>query len=162
MPEISHDTLVPGDVVFAHSNGIMGRAIRFAEKLRWSRGSHWNHVAVISRIEDGVAYVIQADLRGVNEARLDTIGEFTVVETSVNPAEVLEFMESQLGSGYGIGSIVSIVFDIISPNWFPEFRRDNTWICSALVAEALRYAGWLHPWGSIYTVTPAQLFDVLQ
>jgi len=155
---------LPGDIVFAHSNGIMGRAIRFGEFLRWRKGSHWNHACVISRVDkDGVAYVIQADIKGVNEARLDSVGDYIILEppARVNRNKILAFTKAQVGSKYGILSILSIVTDIISPNWFPAMRRKNTWICSAVTGEALRYGGWLQNWADIYTVTPAQLFDAL-
>lgn len=156
-------TPTPGDIVFAHSNGIIGRLIRLAERLRWKRGSHWNHACVISRVdENGTAYVIQADIRGVNEARLDSVGEYVLIAPPCNRDKVLEFTKLQVGSGYGIGTILSIAIDVITPEWFPAIRRDDTWICSAVTAEALRYAGWLQPWGDIYTVTPSQLWDALQ
>ena len=156
---------LPGDIVFAHSNGIMGRAIRFGEFLRWRKGSHWNHACVVSRVDkDGVAYVIQADIKGVNEARLDSVGQYVIIElpARVNRNKVLAFTKAQVGSKYGILSILSIVTDIITPNWFPSMRRKNSWICSAVTGEALRYGGWLHNWADIYTVTPAQLFDALE
>ena len=156
---------LPGDIVFAHSNGIMGRAIRFGEFLRWRKGSHWNHACVVSRVDkDGVAYVIQADIKGVNEARLDSVGQYVIIELPgrVNRNKVLAFTKAQVGSKYGILSILSIVTDIITPNWFPSMRRKNSWICSAVTGEALRYGGWLHNWADIYTVTPAQLFDALE
>ena len=157
-------TPVPGDICFAHSNGIMGRAIRFAEMLRWRKGRHWNHACVISRVEqDGTAYVIQADIRGVNEARLDSVGQYVIIEPpyGVNRNKVLAFTKAQVGSKYGILSIFSIVFDIISPNWFPSMRMPNTWICSGVTGEALRYGGFFMNWDDIYCVTPAQLFDAL-
>jgi len=156
---------LPGDIVFAHSNGLMGRAIRFGEFLRWRKGSHWNHACVVSRVDkDGVAYVIQADIKGVNEARLDSVGQYVIIElpARVNRNKVLSFTKAQVGSKYGILSILSIVTDIITPNWFPSMRRKNSWICSAVTGEALRYGGWLHNWADIYTVTPAQLFDALE
>ena len=154
---------VPGDIVFAHSNGIVGRAIRFAERLRWRKGSHWNHACIISRVDDkGVAYVIQADIRGVTEALLGSVGEYTLLEPPCDRAKVLEFTNKQVGSKYGLLSIVSIIIDILTPEWFPAIRRDDTWICSAVTGEALRYAGWLQPWGDIYTVTPSQLWSALE
>ena len=158
--------MTPGSIVFAHSGGIMAKAIRFGERLRWKKGSHWNHACVISRVEDGVAFVIQADLRGVNEASLESVGEYTIVELpeGVSADKVLEFTRAQLGTKYSLLSIVSILIDIVTPNWFPEFRRDSTWICSAVTGEALRAAGWFTPksnWGSIYTITPSQLYDAL-
>ena len=155
---------LPGDIVFSHSNGLMARAIRFGEFLRWRKGSHWNHACVISRVDkDGVAYVIQADLHGVSEARLDTVGQYIILEppARVNRNKILAFTKAQVGSSYGLLSIASIVADIITPSWFPSMRRRNTWICSAVTGEALRYGGWLHNWSDIYMITPAQLFDAL-
>ena len=155
---------IPGDIVFAHSNGLMGRAIRLGEFLRWRKGSHWNHACVISRVDkDGTAYVIQADLHGVSEARLDTVGQYIILEppARVNRNKILAFTKAQIGSSYGLLSIASIVADIITPSWFPSMRRRNTWICSAVTGEALRYGGWLHNWSDIYMITPAQLFDAL-
>jgi len=157
-------TPVPGDIIFAHSDGWMAKCIRFAERLRWRKGSYWNHACVISRVDqDGTAYVIQAELKGVSEARLDSIGDYVVVEPphGVNRNKVLAFTKMQVGSKYGILSILSIVFDIISPDWFPSLRMPNTWICSAVTGEALRYGGWLHDWNDIYCTTPSQLFDSL-
>ena len=157
-------TPVPGDICFAHSNGLMGRAIRFAEFLRWRKGSHWNHACVISRVDqDGTAYVIQAQLIGVAEARLDSVGEYVIIEPprGVNRNKVLAFTKAQVGSKYGILSSISIVFDIISPDWFPSLRMPRTWICSAVTGEALRYGGWLHNWDDLYCITPSQLFDSL-
>lgn len=149
-----------GDIVFAHSNGFMGRAIRFAERLRWRKGSYWNHVCIVEgKDENGVWQVIQADIRGVERATLKSVGEYQLVDLpiGVDTSKVLEFTRAQVGSKYSILSILSILIDIITPEWFPSFRRDNTWICSSVTAEALRYGGWLHNWGDIYTVTPSQL-----
>jgi len=158
--------LAPGWVVFAHSNGIAGRLIRFGERLRWKRGATWNHAAILSRVdEQGNWYVIQADIRGVNEAPLSSVGRYTVIAPpqGCDPVAVLQFAQAQVAakSKYSLLSILSIAFDIITPNWFPEVRRDNTWICSALVGEALRFGGWLHCWGSVYTVTPSELWEAM-
>ena len=153
-----------GDIVFARSNGIMGRAIRLGERLRWRRGSKWNHVAIVSHVHNGVAYVTQAEPSGVtNDKRLSTIGECLIVKppVTVSSKKTLEFISLQVGHRYSFLSILSIFFDILTPNWFPAFRRDNTWICSSLVAESLRFGGYLHNWADIYTVTPAQLFEAL-
>ena len=153
-----------GDIVFARSNGIMGRAIRLGERLRWRRGSKWNHVAIVSHVKNGVAYITQAEPRGVtNDKRLNTVGEYVLVKppVMVSAHKTVEFASLQVGHRYSFLSIWSIFFDILTPNWFPAFRRDDTWICSSLVAESLRYGGYLHNWADIYTVTPAQLYEAL-
>ena len=155
----------PGWVVFAHSDGIAGRLIRFGEMLRWRRGSHWNHAAVLSRYDGEQWWVIQADIRGVNEAPLSSVGQYTIIAPpqGCDPLAVLQFAQEAVRakSKYGLLSILSIAVDIITPNWFPEVRRDNTWICSGLVGEALRFGGWLHNWGSVYTVTPSELWEAM-
>jgi hypothetical protein len=155
-----------GDIVFAHSNGIMGRAIRFGERLRWrEKASYWNHAAIVSRINaDGTVYVIQAEPRGITDDKpLSSLGEVTLMklpsDTDVN--KVMAFAHEQVGSHYSFLSIASCLFDIASPNWFPSVRRPHSWICSALVAESLRSGGWINNWGDIYTVTPAQLWRAL-
>ena len=159
--------LKAGDVVFAHSNGIIGRGIRLAERLRWKHGAHWNHACILwHKDTNDEWWVIQADIRGVNHAKLTSVGEFYVygLPEGVDAERVIKFHEEQLGSKYSVLSIASILIDLLTPNFFPEFRRDHTWICSSLVAEGLRAGGWFTPqsnWGSIYTVTPSQLFDVL-
>ena len=157
-------TPVPGDIVFSHSSGWMAKCIRYAERLRWRKGSYWNHVCVISRVDpDGTAYVIQAQLKGVAEARLDSVGHYVVLEPpyGVNRNKVLAFTKMQVGSKYGVLSILSIMFDIISPDWFPSLRMPRTWICSAVTGEALRYGGFLMNWDDVYCITPSQLFHSL-
>lgn len=156
-----------GDIVFAHSNGIMGRAIRLGELLRWKHGSEWNHVAIIDRVENGVAFVIQAEARGVTSNKtLDSVapdGHYIVIRPPqcVDIETSLAFARQEVGSHYGWLSIVTDILDIITPDWFPSLRRRSTWICSALVLEALRAGGWLHQWGDIYLPTPAQAFEAL-
>ena len=157
----------PGDIGFAHSNGIMGRAIRFGERIRFGeKPSHWNHAFIVDTVErDGnewVVTVIQAEPHGVTcDKRIETVGEYVLLapHPTHDRGDILTFARAHIGDRYGFMSIVSEVLDIASPNWWPAFRRRSTWICSALVAESLRFAGWLHDWGDIYTVTPAQLFE---
>ena len=158
----------PGDIGFAHSNGIMGKAIRFGERIRWGeKPSHWNHAFVVDTVwfkDDGsaVVTVIQAEPSGVtNDKLIETVGEYILIEPRPghDRNDILAFARAQVGDRYGWGSILSVIFDVLTPNWFPAFRHRNTWICSALVAESLRFAGWLQEWGDIYTATPAQVFE---
>lgn len=158
-----------GMLVFAHSNQFIGRVIRFGERLRWHSGAFYNHVAIIDRVVDGVAYVIQAEASGVtNDKRLDSVapdGEYVLVPLpdGVNAEKVLAFARQEVGSHYGWLSIFSTVLDIILPIWFVAFRRKYSWFCSALAAEALRAGGWLHRWPDVYSSpTPAALWQALQ
>lgn len=122
----------------------------------------------IDRIEDGKAYVLQADQHGVtNDKELWTVGEYEIVHlpVSLEPTRVLYFARQQLGSHYGWFTIATLALDIITPRWFPAFCPVNktrpTWICSALSAESLRFAGWFHQWPDPMMVTPAQLYEAV-
>ena len=157
-----------GDVGFSHSNGAMGRLIRLGEWMRFRRGSRWNHQFIVSdeTAPDGCPLVIQATLRGVTKtARLDSMGDYVTMPppAGTNRAKVLAFAHAQVGIEYGILTILAIALDIVTWNWVPSFRgaRRQSWICSALANEALRFGGWLHPWIDIYDVTPAQGFAAL-
>lgn len=158
----------PGDIVFAHSNGIMGRAIRLGEWLRFRRGSTWNHVCFIDRVEDGVPYVLQAEPRGVTvDKTLDSVGTYLLVKSpnGVDRSKYMDFARRQVGDRYGWLMIAALAIDIVTPAWFPTFhlasRRKTAWICSVLSAEAMRFGGWYHPWPSIYMVTPSQVYEAL-
>ncbi len=156
----------PGSLVFCHSKGIIGSAIRWGERLRFrGTGDFYNHVAVIDH--DGT--VIQAEARGVTAgATLASIapgGSYEIVTVpGVNPDQVIEFALQEVGSEYGYLTIAAIVLRIILPKWvpLPSFRSDGTWICSALSGESIRFGGWLHRWRSIYDPVPSELYSAIK
>lgn len=174
----------PGDIVFCHSAGIVGRAIRLAEFFRrdWYEsklgitaterpGDFWNHVAVLSSVH-GMPYdpahwtVIQAEGKGVVSATLDTVapgGRYEIVRlpNGVDATKVIRFMGAQTGSHYGFITIASILVTLLSPRFY-NVMLPGTWICSAVAAEAMRYGGWLHNWGDVYQVSPAQTWMALR
>ena len=143
----------------------MGRLIRLGEWLKW-RESHYNHVFVV--VSTGVTaeniWVVEATLKGVKLTLLSDLlasgAEIDIFRPPVecNSLKVAEFALAQLGSPYGLLSILCITLDITTPDWFIAFRRKKTWICSALASEALRYGGWLEDWDDIYITTPTMLY----
>jgi hypothetical protein len=155
-----------GDLVRCHSKGVVGRGIRWAEWIRWRRGSEWNHFAWLDHDEAGWI-VGQAEARGVtiNSALADVApgGSYEIVPlpAGVDRAKALEFLRAQVGRRYGFVTIASILLTILGPS-FLNVMVPDTWICSAVAAEGLRAGGWIHPWGDIYQVTPAQLSDALE
>jgi hypothetical protein len=162
----------PGTIVFCRSTDAIGKIIRFGERLRWTKGSEFNHVAIVDRVdEDGTAYVIQAEARGVTDIRkLEEIapgGSYELVKLpkGVKAEAVLNFARRQVGVKYGYATIAAIAIDILTPSWFPSLRpankNSNSWICSAIAGEALRCGGWYHQWPDIYLVTPAQLYAAM-
>ena len=156
-----------GDIVFCHTKGTLGRLIRLGERIRWKESaSQWNHACVVSRVSKGEVYVIEATLKGVIESPLAKYTDYTVLAppAEVDVKKLVEFNKAQLGSSYGVLSILCIATDLITGDWFPSLRRDGSWICSALTAEGLRAAGWFTPasnFGDIYTPTPAQVWQAL-
>jgi hypothetical protein len=162
-------TIQAGDLVFCHSKGLVGKGIRLAEWLRFRKGDKWNHVAIIDRpVVDGRPdydwYVIQAEAHGVtNTGKLSTIapgGDYIVLPLprAADAAKVIEFATAQVGRRYGFVTIVSILVTLLSPKFF-NVMLPNTWICSAVAAESLRYAGWYHSWDDVYQVNPSEFWE---
>lgn len=158
-----------GDIGFARTNGAMGHLIRYGEYLKF-RSCDFNHTFIV--VSTGATYeevlIVQATLRGVRLDRLSSLfpdaEELHLVHPpeEADPKKIALFALSQLGSPYGLMSIACIGLDILTPEWFISTRRNGTWICSALTAEALRYAGWFVDWKDIYTVTPTGLWLVMK
>lgn len=157
-----------GDIGFARTKGFMGRLIRLGEWLKF-RSCDFNHTFVV--VSTGLSYndtwIVQAELRGVSLRRLSEIlpdaSEIHIIHPpkGVDGLKVAEFALRQLGDPYGLVTILCIALDITTPDWFLEFRRNWSWICSALTGESLRYAGWLFDFKDIYTVTPTELWKAV-
>lgn len=156
-----------GDLVFCHSKGLIGSGIRWAQRrLRNIGNEHmWNHVAVLNeQLPDGDWTVIQADAHGVQDNDLlSTIAPGGVYEVRPLPDKVdrqdfLSFLRMQTGASYGYLSILSVAVDLFLPESIC-LRKNNTWICSGLVAGALWFAGFprMTEVGDLYTVTPAEI-----
>jgi len=156
----------PGDLVLCHSTGILGRAIRVAERrLQNSKFAEWNHIAILDRPSpDGDWFVLQAESSGVtNDKKLSSVapgGRYEVIPlpVGVDVDKVLAFARAQVGDAYSWLSILSCAFDM----WLPQaicFRRGSTWICSGLAAAALWFGGFekLVHLNDVYTCTPAEI-----
>ena len=120
---------------------------------------------VVDRIENGTAYIIQATLRGVTDsAPLGSLkGTVIIMSPPCDRDKLLEFCRAQVGAKYSFLTILSIACDIVSWNWVPAVMNSyrQSWICSGLVCEGLRYGGWLHQFVNLYVVTPQQAFESL-
>ena len=164
METIDLATALPGDLIFCRGSGIVSRAIRLAERIRWRAGSKWNHVAVLEAKSLAGWTVVQAGGRGVTSTPLSAMapgGGYVVVPAPETCREdVVAFARAQVGSQYGYLTIASIVVTLLSPN-FVNVMLPNTWICSALAAESLRAGGWVHNWPDVYQVSPAALSEAL-
>ena len=155
-------TVTAGSLILCHSPDIMGFMIRVGERIKWRRASNWNHVAIAS--ETGTnPLVIQATVRGVTgDKHLSDLegGQIAVVPptTTMDPRYVVMFAQAQLKDGYAYFGLLGAAIDQLLPGFLRlQLGRESTWICSALAAESWRFGGWLHDWGSIYSVSPAEV-----
>lgn len=164
----------PGDIGFAHTTGIMGRAIRFGEAIRGAKNdAKWNHAFIIyqpvSEGKDTDWYVIQAEASGVTcDKLLSEVapgGDYEIIYNQFDAEKVLAFAESQVGAKYGFVTIASCVLDILLPDSIC-LRKSDSWICSGLVAASLMFAGWPASTtvarADLYSITPAELHESLQ
>lgn len=154
-----------GDLVFCHSSGFVAWTIRVMQRIRSPKDcAHWNHVAILWEYDSvhDEWWIIQAAGRGVQTATMPP-NNFEVVACPVKGEAVVDFAHSQLGVKYGFLTIASIVLNIITPKIL-ALRKPHTWICSALAAGALWYAGWnpSEEWWDLYQVSPADLYGRLR
>jgi hypothetical protein len=153
-----------GATGFARTSGKAGRLIRFGEWLRW-RNDLWNHVFTVVETDGTAANttVVQATPgKGIVRSHLSEITNGSIVAIlnpldGVDASKVVEFALGEVKDKYAFGSDVCIALDIITPDWTVDFRRNGTWCCSALGAEANRVGGWYHKWPDIYNVSPTTL-----
>lgn len=155
---------VPGGVtaaVFVHKRDYFGRAVDFGQARRgYGASSHWNHVALARGSQ-----VVQATIHGVESATLASLGddvEVVKLPAGTSASKAWLFANAQIEDTYDWLSDICLGLDVLTPNWFPAFRRDGTWQCAALVAESLRFGGWLWDWPNIYTLYPAELYEALK
>ena len=158
-----------GDVVLMHTNGFMGRAIRFAQRrVMESRWTNFNHVGILHEKVGKDWTVIQAQPQGItahgllSEMAPDGNYEIIPLPKVVKAADVLSFARQQVGKEYGFASAASVAVDMILPKQVC-LRKADTWICSGLVMGALWYAGLpeaLHV-DDLYSITPAEVAAIL-
>ena len=154
----------PGYIGFSRTTGLLGKLIQTGEKWKFGDGEY-NHAFVVVSLGSNYndVWIVQATLKGVILSRLEDLFPTTSEILIVPPPKgtdlykVVDFANAQIGAPYGLLSDICIGVDILTPVWFWSVRRNGTWICSALAAEALRYGGMLENWPDIYGVTPTQL-----
>ncbi len=166
---------VPGDVILTHSpHGLFGRLIRFGEKLRYRSKEDepytwFNHAAIVISPdpETGKPRLAEALGDGIktNPASKYLPEWFAYIDIGAdNPDrdEIVEFAEreAELHTEYGSIQIASIAMSLIAGGRL-TVGMDGSEICSALVAKALRGAGyWWERGGRIVDekyLTPADL-----
>ena len=164
-----------GDLVFCHSKGLVGGAIRLGQWLRNPQQGWWqyNHVAVIDGWDEAAQdfTIIQARAAGVTRGdHLSTVspgGFYEVVPFpgDANLPDFIHFLRSQVGDKYGFFTDVCIGVNVLTPKAIKmDIRHDGTWICSGVTAGSLWFAGWepMVDVSDIYQVTPSELYGLVQ
>jgi hypothetical protein len=154
-----------GDLVFCSNKGLIGAAIRFAQRRNHEVDWERNHVCILDSFINGVWYVLQAEPGGgiTNDKPLLTIavgGTFEVLPlpVTIDREKFIEFQRSKLGIEYSFSSILSDAVSMFLPERL-YFRWGKGLVCSGLVALALLYAGFepMTEVEDLYSQTPAQV-----
>jgi hypothetical protein len=184
IPTVSVRDGQEGDAVFCHSGGVVGRSIRVGQYLKHypKDDRYYNHIAWLDNpVKDKQGnvtdwYVGQAVAHGVTHTALlsevslkngQPYGDHEIVPLSAFPTIIpriginreilLETLRQQIGLEYGFLTIGSEVVNILSPSFLDiDFRKDKTWICSALYSYGLLSAGG-YVSGDVYQIFPAQV-----
>ena len=156
----------PGDIVLAYTSGAYGRLIQFGQALRWRHHSKWHHSALVVEIDaEGTVWCVQMARRG-ERVRLQDVApgrplKIISCPDGVDRQRAIDFANRVIGNKYGILTIISIAFNILTPSEFRvDIRRDGTLICSAMVARSLEHGGWWCPVDP-FQISPAEIDEIL-
>lgn len=151
-----------GDIVLANTKGAYGRLIQFGQAIRWGQHSRWHHAALVVEVDtEGTVWVVQMARRG-EKVRLQDVApgrplKIIPCPDGVDRQRAIDFANRCIGIKYGVLTIISIAFNILTPRPIRlDLRRDETLICSAMVARALEHGGWWCP-GDPFQISPAQI-----
>jgi hypothetical protein len=153
----------PGDIVLAHTKGLYGAAIRVAQWIRWKGFNTWNHAAIVVSNDAGVIKCVEMAIR-CELITLDDIAPagkiiLVIAPDGVDRERAVAYALRQVGTKYGVLTILSILFNLFTPNFISiDFRRLHTLICSALVARSLEHGGATVPYDPFF-ISPAQLAE---
>ena len=129
----------PGDLMLAHRNGPMSRAVTWGQKLRGydHRLCYWSHCGIV--VED--AALVEALGRGVERTPVSKYIDIDhrFVHTTLDPRarqRVVNFAEHAVGRQYGFTEMASMGLYLASGTRL-HWAMDNQLLCSSLAAEAL-------------------------
>ena len=122
--------------------------IRFGQAIRWWKYRSWNHMAIVDFVDaDGTIWCIQM-ARRCERVKIQDVapgGHVKIISCpdTVNRDEATAYARRQLGTKYGVLTIISIAVNIVLPAFFRfDIRTADTLICSALVARSWEHGSW--------------------
>ena len=123
-------------------------------------------MAIVDSVDaDGTVWAIQMARRCERVKIKDVApgGHVKIISCpdNVNRQEAVAYANRQLGTKYGVLTIISIAINIILPAFFRfDIRTADTLICSALVARSWEHGSWDCPTDP-FDITPAEFDGVL-
>jgi hypothetical protein len=187
LPTITLAEARPGDVVFCHSAGAIGRGIRIAQRIAilgffrairslfrpTPANAPWthNHVAVLVA-SNGTPYssfVYQAQAAGTERVRLSDVapgGSFVIVSADsfrsidgrpIDRARILAEGNRRLGEEYGFVTIASEVVNLTTPRALRLDFRRPGSLICSAYAALMLHAGGAAIDVDLYNITPAEL-----
>lgn len=136
-------------IQFSTTRGLLSRYIR------WFTWSDFSHVDVV--LEDGSLLGAQWDgikVRPANYQKFSKIARFKASQWMKPEQELLfwQFLKEQLGKRYDKKSIIGFLFR-------RDWRQEESWFCSELVAAGFEYAGFPLINRNVNRVTPGMLIS---
>lgn len=158
----------PGDAVVVDSRGFLPFLIKVGEYIRWKKYRRFSHAAIVTEVngpnaEDIICVEMEWPVGNrCALAELQAAKECVILQApaEVDRSRAVAYANTQVGTKYALLTIFSISFNLFTPKAFRlDFRRDDTLICSALVAYAWVHGGWISPLGDPFQTTPAELAE---
>ena len=152
-------TYTPGDIFVAHDGGPYTLAIEIGERLHgYGKASRWTHAGIITTPAGGT---IEAQGRGVVRADMSNHPDSKTLAcpAGVDRSLVVAYATAHLNAEYGYLDALLLGIDCLTHLTLHE--HGDSFICSELVAAALKAGGWKSSRPSALTY-PANLDMVLR
>jgi hypothetical protein len=163
---LTSNQIQPGDAVFAHTKNFYGLMIRVAQALRWWKYREWNHMAIVDSVdEDGTVWVLQM-ARRCERVKLEEVApgghlKWVACPENLDKSRIMEYAREQIGTKYGILTIVSIAINLLLPEAISfDIHKENTLICSGFVMRSWEHGGFDCPVNP-FSITPAECDELL-
>lgn len=155
-------TYQPGDFFLEDGKGFVSTVIRLGENIYERDQYCWaTHAGLIVSPE---GETIEAEGNGVIRSSIDahiaSHMRFQVVNSGLDARGrelAVEVANQWVGVSYGYITILSITFDMLSPDFFWRIRSPHSLICSELVMRALYHGGAQSPRIDFGMVKPSDL-----
>jgi len=160
-PGVSPTKYVPGDFILVKTTHVFARFIQFGQSLRYhgemKAYSYWNHCAIVVDTDGSIIEALNGGVKKTNISKYEGV-EYYYVSTKLNKqsrTQAVKAAESFLNDEYSWLTIASISLNL-TLGLKIQVTRNNTMICSGVVAQSLWAAGVIVD-SNPYQMLPADL-----